>query len=257
MNLDCKPELATHLHGRTQQVRVITECWFQGFGYCLACQADILKPTKANTKARDFVCSVCHAPYELKSSGKKLGTRIVDGEYASMMARIAAGEAPTLMILQYTPEWHIRNLLALHSVFLTPDIVEARKPLSSTARRAGWQGCNLRIDRIPIDGKIPLIRDGVIAEKDAVRNLFAQSARFGELKPTQRGWTALAFSFVRKIGKSEFSLQEIYGFEDEMHAAYPQNSHVRDKIRQQMQILRDLGYVEFLGRGEYRVLIQS
>lgn len=43
-------------------------------------------------------------------------------------------------------------------------------------------------------------------------------------------------------------------FEDEMHAAYPQNSHVREKIRQQMQVLRDLGYVEFAARGEYRLL---
>jgi hypothetical protein len=28
---------------------------------------------------------------------------------------------------------------------------------------------------------------------------------------------------------------------------------VRDKIRQQLQVLRDLGLVEFLGGGEYRL----
>lgn len=40
-----------------------------------------------------------------------------------------------------------------------------------------------------------------------------------------------------------------------MHAAYPQNSRARPKIRQQLQVLRDLGYIEFLSRrGEYRVL---
>jgi chromosome condensin MukBEF MukE localization factor len=27
---------------------------------------------------------------------------------------------------------------------------------------------------------------------------------------------------------------------------------VRDKIRQQLQVLRDLGFVEFLGSGRYR-----
>jgi len=27
--------------------------------------------------------------------------------------------------------------------------------------------------------------------------------------------------------------------------------HVPDKIRQQLQVLRDLGFVEFLGRGRY------
>ena len=33
-----------------------------------------------------------------------------------------------------------------------------------------------------------------------------------------------------------------------------ENLHVRDKIRQQLQRLRDLGFVEFLGRGIYRTL---
>ncbi|MBZ5564268.1 MAG: hypothetical protein LAP13_17830 [Acidobacteriia bacterium] len=33
---------------------------------------------------------------------------------------------------------------------------------------------------------------------------------------------------------------------------HPDNLHVRDKIRQQLQRLRDLGLVEFLGGGKYR-----
>ncbi|HEV2493712.1 MAG TPA: hypothetical protein VG204_11665 [Terriglobia bacterium] len=34
---------------------------------------------------------------------------------------------------------------------------------------------------------------------------------------------------------------------------HAQNRHVRDKIRQQLQVLRDLGFVVFLGRGQYRL----
>jgi len=34
---------------------------------------------------------------------------------------------------------------------------------------------------------------------------------------------------------------------------YPQNAHVRDKIRQQLQVLRDLRLLEFLGSGSYRL----
>jgi hypothetical protein len=30
-------------------------------------------------------------------------------------------------------------------------------------------------------------------------------------------------------------------------------AHVRDKIRQQLQVLRDLGFIEFLDRGHYRM----
>ena len=33
---------------------------------------------------------------------------------------------------------------------------------------------------------------------------------------------------------------------------HPDNRHVLDKIRQQLQVLRDMGFVEFLGRGRYR-----
>ena len=35
--------------------------------------------------------------------------------------------------------------------------------------------------------------------------------------------------------------------------AIPGNRHVRDKIRQQLQVLRDLGFMEFLGGGRYRI----
>jgi type II restriction enzyme len=82
--------------------------------------------------------------------------------------------------------------------------------------------------------------------------MFQASARFEDVPLAKRGWAALVLAAVRNIGKTEFTLDEVYAFESGMHAAYQQNSHVRPKIRQQMQVLRDLGYVEFLGRGEYR-----
>ena len=252
MTLDCNTALPEHVRGATQVVRVITERWFAGFGYCLACQSEVLTPTRANTRACDFLCPSCAAPYELKSSAKILGARVVDGEYKTMMGKIAAGTAPTLMLLQYAPGWKIENLVALHSVFLTPAIVEARNPLGPTARRAGWQGCNLRVDRVPPDGRIALVRGGVVSEKAEVRRQFELSARFGDLPLARRGWAGLVLAAVRKIGKAEFTLAEVYAFKETMHAVYPGNSHVRDKIRQQMQVLRDLGYVEFVGRGSYR-----
>jgi type II restriction enzyme len=31
------------------------------------------------------------------------------------------------------------------------------------------------------------------------------------------------------------------------------NRHIKEKIRQQLQILRDKGYLEFLERGRYRL----
>ena len=59
------------------------------------------------------------------------------------------------------------------------------------------------------------------------------------LKPERRGWAGLVLSAVRTIGKREFTLAEVYAHEQAMHAAYPENAHVRPKIRQQLQVLAD------------------
>ena len=59
---------------------------------------------------------------------------------------------------------------------------------------------------------------------------------------------------VRGIGRREFSLAEVYAHEAALARLYRQNRFVRPKIRQQLQILRDLGFVGFEDRGHYRIL---
>jgi type II restriction enzyme len=50
------------------------------------------------------------------------------------------------------------------------------------------------------------------------------------------------------------TLQDVYAFTAQLQTLHPDNRHVPDKIRQQLQVLRDLGLVEFLGGGRYRSL---
>lgn len=57
---------------------------------------------------------------------------------------------------------------------------------------------------------------------------------------------------VENLGKSEFTLQDIYQYESELKIRHPQNNNIQAKIRQQLQILRDRGWLEFNGRGTYR-----
>jgi type II restriction enzyme len=57
---------------------------------------------------------------------------------------------------------------------------------------------------------------------------------------------------VRALGKKEFSLAEVYAHADALARLHSANRHVNDKIRQQLQILRDLRIIRFLGRGQYR-----
>lgn len=61
-------------------------------------------------------------------------------------------------------------------------------------------------------------------------------------------------SGTRGIRPSEiFSNEEVYAFAPELEKLHPDNRHVRDKIRQQLQVLRDTGFLEHIGQGEWRV----
>ncbi len=257
MNLNCNLSLGDRLKRNTQRARVITEAWFEAEGYCLNCNSKRLNPTTAGTIARDFVCPVCSQPYELKSAARA-HTRIVqDGGFDSMMRRIRAQEAPALMLMHYSAQWCVQKLIAIHPVFLTSVVVrKRRKPHIRPRSGLEYWMCDLDLTVIPPDGKIVIVdASGARREEDARRE-FRESKRFAEIPVAKRGWTALVLAAVRKIGKTEFCLDDVYAHEETMHRAYPSNSHIRPKIRQQLQVLRDLGYIEFLGkRGEYRVVL--
>ena len=59
---------------------------------------------------------------------------------------------------------------------------------------------------------------------------------------------------IDALDKKAFSLDEIYAFEKSLQSKHPENRHIKDKIRQQLQSLRDKGYLEFLGKGRYEVV---
>jgi len=50
-----------------------------------------------------------------------------------------------------------------------------------------------------------------------------------------------------------FNLDDLYHFESELKILHPENNHIKDKIRQQLQFLRDKNYLEFLGNGRYKL----
>ena len=54
------------------------------------------------------------------------------------------------------------------------------------------------------------------------------------------------------IPKETFTLDEVYQFEDKLKLKYSNNNFIKEKIRQQLQYLRDQGFVEFVARGTYR-----
>ena len=49
-----------------------------------------------------------------------------------------------------------------------------------------------------------------------------------------------------------FTLNQMYAFAEDLKQKHPYNNHIHDKIRQQLQFLRDKGIIEFKGRGIYK-----
>ena len=250
----CDIGIATGYKSPAQIARVISEYWLSRNGYCLACDAESLNRSPANTKCTDFSCGSCGQNYELKAFSKRPHSSLVDGAYAALIGRILDGSAPILFLLQRNTAWAVESLTAIHSVFLTPSVIEKRKPLSSTAVRAGWVGCNIRLDRIGPDGEIQIIDHGMVRAREDVRRQFRRFIPLSTIAPGERGWTTLTLSIVRGLAKKSFLLSDLYDKERMFEVCYPHNRNVRPKIRQQLQILRDLGLIRFDGQGKYKLL---
>jgi type II restriction enzyme len=253
-SLQCDPERGSKYTSSTQIARVVSEHWCSENPYCAACEADRLDQATANTKALDFRCSNCRETYQIKSQKSLNLRRIVDGAYSTMMTAVQTNVAPNLVILNYSPKWTIQNLVLVPSLFFTESVLEKRVPLSPAARRAGWVGCNILLSNVPVDGKIAMVQSGMIIPPRSVRETYKRYQQFESLDWNVRGWTLDVLRVARKIGTFEFSLSQVYRYEEELAALHPQNRNIRAKIRQQLQVLRDLNIVEFIGSGRYRFM---
>ncbi|HEV2327625.1 MAG TPA: hypothetical protein VGY56_02425 [Verrucomicrobiae bacterium] len=58
-----------------------------------------------------------------------------------------------------------------------------------------------------------------------------------------KAWTDSILTLVRQL-PHEFSTTDVYAYERQLQHAHPQNRNVRAKIRQQLQILRDRGFLK-------------
>ena len=68
----------------------------------------------------------------------------------------------------------------------------------------------------------------------------------------ERPWEDDVLRCVRSFGQREFTLREFYAMhEEDLGLRHPRNHHVQDKIRQQLQFLRNRGVLRFLGHGRY------
>ncbi|MDT8375397.1 MAG: DpnI domain-containing protein [Mariprofundaceae bacterium] len=254
MILDFAVEKSFGYTNKSQIARVLTEDWVSRNGYCPNCGETHLSTFTNNRPVADFYCEKCSEQFELKSKmGPKVGQKIVDGAYLTMIERIESDTNPHFFFLTYDKsKWSVSNFLIIPKHYFTADIIEKRKPLSSNARRAGWVGCNIDLTKVPEYGRIFLIQNSIATSKEDVHSKWKATAFLRSKKGEARGWILDVMNCVDAIKRDSFTLNDVYAFESSLKEKHPNNNFIKDKIRQQLQILRDKGLIEFKERGTYK-----
>ncbi|MEZ5947324.1 MAG: DpnI domain-containing protein [Hyphomonas sp.] len=242
----------------SQNARAMTEDWARHSLFCPSCSSESLSAFPANRPVADLFCEKCEEEFELKSQSRPFGRKVVDGAYGTMVERLQAANNPSLILLHYhRQDAIVENVLLIPKFHFSLRAIEKRKPLAPTARRAGWVGCNILLDQIPGVGKIPIMTDGKFAPSEIVRRTWQSTAFLKDAGADSRGWLLATMQCVEQVRGKEFSLSEIYEHEAQLGALFPENNNIRPKLRQQLQVMRDRGLLEFLGKGRYRKRLLS
>lgn len=253
MNLLFNTSLAETYKSASQIARVLTEDWLAHNMYCPICGEITIRQAEPNAPVKDFVCYNCKSQYELKSKkteSDRFQSNVVDGVYRTMIERITSLNNPSFFFLHYN-RYEVYNLIIVPKCFFSPNVIEKRKVLSENARRAGWEGCNILMRKIPAIAKIPIILNGEIMPSTDVISQYKRVFNLQTSSMESRGWLIDTLHIVERM-EDIFSLKQMYEYCAELKTKHPNNNHIQDKIRQQLQFLRDKGFIEFKGHGIYK-----
>jgi type II restriction enzyme len=252
MNLAFNLKLAGDYQSNSQIARILTENWVLNNSYCPRCGDLPLGEFENNRPVADFYCKKCSEEFELKSKAEKLTKTITDGAYSKMIERINSDKNPNFFFLTYSKDWTVNDFLIIPKQFFTEEIIIKRPPLAPGAKRAGWIGCNIDISKVAESGKIFLVKNSEIIDHEVVNQSFNKTLFLREKSSDAKGWILEIMKCVDEIKTDTFRLDEIYNFEPKLKLKYPNNNYIKDKIRQQLQILRDKEIIEFIGPGKYK-----
>ncbi len=173
----------------SQNARVWTERWVADWIYCPNCGNPKINQFPANLPVADFFCPSCQDQYELKSQKKAFSAKVADGSFSKKQERLASSSSPNLLLLNYDlAERSVRSICVIPKHFFVPEIIEKRKPLKPTARRAGWVGSNILFSRIPNSGRIFVVREGELQSKESVLTQWQRTLFLRDEGLETRGW---------------------------------------------------------------------
>jgi len=73
-----------------------------------------------------------------------------------------------------------------------------------------------------------------------------------------KGWNFIVYTLIKNNFKHDsFSLNNLYKYEIYFSLVYPSNYHIKAKLRQTLQNLRDKGLLEFKEKGNYRLIYDT
>jgi type II restriction enzyme len=254
MNIFLNQNLATGYKSKSQVSGILTEAWVHNEIFCPAC-GSLISHFEKNRPVADFYCDDCKEEYELKSKKDKMGKRILDGAYETMIERLKSENNPNFFFLNYNVEnYTVENFMVIPKHFFTPEIIIKRN--KGLIDRPSYIMCSIDLTQIPQSGKIFYIKNKKVEAKKEILENWQKTLFLREEKElASKGWILDTMNCIDKIGKKEFSLDEVYSFEKELKEKHPENNFIKDKLRQQLQVLRDKGYLEFVSRGRYKLAI--
>lgn len=255
MKLTFDKKLADNYTNTSQKIRVLSESWVLKEIYCPSCGNEIFE-YQNNKPVADFYCIKCLEDFELKSKQGKFGKKISAGAYSKMIDRINSALKPNFFFMSYILEFlNVSDFFVVPKHFFVSEIIEKRKPLTETARRAGWVGSNILFSKIPKAGQIFYIENGNVVSKKDVLDKWQKTVFLKQVKHTEaKGWILDIMNCIDALKKKDFTLDDVYAFERDLALLHPNNKNIKPKIRQQLQFLRDKGYLEFVKAGRYRLI---
>ncbi|MFP3903847.1 MAG: phospholipase D-like domain-containing protein [Armatimonadota bacterium] len=106
----------------------------------------------------------------------------------------------------------------------------------------------------PTESQLPDVQVQTLGDRQIIESGEIFDGDIDAIRHSLTGWKASVFDVLTQIPAAEFNLEEVYEFVPDLSEQYPDNRHIHAKIRQQLQYLRKLDLVRFLGKGHYRKL---
>lgn len=231
----------------------MSEAWAGENTFCPICWDNIFHYSN-NKPVADFYCKKCNEDFELKSGKTESFSNVVlDGSYKKMIERLESSTNPNFFVLQYNKHFEILNLIAIPKYFVrTSDIFPRKKWIPN---RPEYIMCNISMAGIPESGKIHYIQNGKFREKWYIMDEWRKTCFITENSNLETKWWLLDIMHcIDMLWKNTFSLKEIYEFESYLAQLHPENNHIPDKIRQQLQKLIIHWYIARLENGIYQKL---